>query len=67
MIKTLNVLSKIFGDNLTDDNSERTGLLVDESQANILENSWRSKHPERLTAFKDEYRSCFPVNEQSMS
>lgn len=65
--KTLNVLSKIFGDNITDDNSERTGLLVDESQANILENSWRSKHPERLTAFKDEYRSCFPVNEQSMS
>ena len=65
--KSLNVLSKIFGDNITDDNSERTGLLVDESQANILENSWRSKHPERLTAFKDEYRSCFPVNEQSMS
>ena len=27
---------------------------------------WRCEHPERLSAFKDEYRSVFPVHDSSL-
>ncbi|CAC5403029.1 unnamed protein product [Mytilus coruscus] len=30
------------------------------------DNSDKTQHPERLSAYKDEYRSCFPVHEKSL-
>ena len=63
-----NLLSQIFGDEICDSKeSDKIGLIVDKAQENILDNSWRTKTPERLTAFKEEYRSCFPIHEQSQS
>ncbi|CAC5406936.1 unnamed protein product [Mytilus coruscus] len=60
-------LAKIFKDDLPEDNSDKSvGLILDDSQVKILSYSWRTQHPERLSAYKDEYRSCFPVHEKSL-
>ncbi|CAC5390834.1 unnamed protein product [Mytilus coruscus] len=64
----LNVLSKLFQEDIPLESSDISGgLLIDEAQVIILEFSWRSKPPEKTTAFKDEYRNCFPGNEKSIS
>ncbi|VDI27962.1 Hypothetical predicted protein [Mytilus galloprovincialis] len=52
---------------LTKSSDNSGGLIIDEAQVRILERSWRTKNPEKLTAYKDEYRSCFPVNDKSKS
>lgn len=61
-----NYLCKLFSDDLQD-KSESTsiGLVLDQAQIDILSHSWRSKNPERLTAFKDEYRVNFPIHENA--
>ena len=61
-----NYLSKLFTDDLCD-NSENSdmGLVLDDAQVDILSHSWRSKNPERLSAYKDEYRTCFPIHENA--
>jgi hypothetical protein len=38
----LNVLSKIFTDDIPIDSDQNGGLLLDEAQIKLLENSWRS-------------------------
>ncbi|VDI31976.1 Hypothetical predicted protein [Mytilus galloprovincialis] len=64
----LNLLSKLFKEDIPSESSDNSGgLIIDEAQVRILERSWRTKNPEKLTAFKDEYRSCFPVNDKSKS
>ncbi|CAC5379704.1 unnamed protein product [Mytilus coruscus] len=64
----LNLLSKLFKEDILSESSDNSGgLIIDEAQVRILERSWRTKNPEKLTAFKDEYRSCFPVNDKSKS
>lgn len=61
-------LSQMFKEEIPPDNNESkdTGLILDEAQIRMLNQSWRIQRPDRLTAFKDEYRSCFPLHEQSM-
>ncbi|ESO91818.1 hypothetical protein LOTGIDRAFT_163180 [Lottia gigantea] len=58
------VLSKLFGSSVNDD-VHKVGLILDKSQSDTLSKSWRSQNPDRLTAYKEEYRSCFPVHELS--
>ncbi|CAC5406640.1 unnamed protein product [Mytilus coruscus] len=60
-------LAKIFKDDLPEDNSDKSVcLILDDSQVKILSYSWRTQHPERLSAYKDEYRSFLPVHEKSL-
>ena len=33
----------------------------------MLNKSWRIQAPERMSAYKDEYKTCFPVHEKSAS
>ena len=40
--------------------------MLDESQTDVLNESWRIKAPNDLSAYKDSYRSSFPVNEKSV-
>ncbi|CAC5392829.1 unnamed protein product [Mytilus coruscus] len=59
--------NEICWDDLPEDNSDKSvGLILDDSQVKILSYSWRTQHPECLSAYKDEYRSCFPVHEKSL-
>jgi hypothetical protein len=53
----LNVLSKILTEDIPIDSDQSGGLLLDEAQIKLLANSWRSKTPERLTCFREDYRN----------
>lgn len=63
--KTQNVLSGLFGEDAGLKRSNETGICLDQSQIDILAKSWRCQNPEKLSAYKDEYRSIFPVHESS--
>lgn len=63
-VKRPNLLSKVFKDEVKKQESS-VGLVLDQAQVEILEGSWRSSNPDRLTAYKEEYRSCFPLHESS--
>ena len=43
------------------------GICLDQAQINILERSWRCSLPERLSAFKDEYRHIFQIHESAQA
>ena len=61
---TRNLLSQLFGDEKSETDDD-TGIILDQAQIDILSKSWRVAHPERLGAFKDEYRQLFPIHESS--
>lgn len=64
---SLNVLGKLFKEDVPNENSDTShGLLIDEAQKRILEMSWRSKFPNRLSCYKEEYTQCFPVHNDSV-
>lgn len=60
-----NVLSKIFKDEISKKKSAG-GLIIDEAQIEILESTWRSQNPDKISAYREEYRSYFPVHEDSL-
>ncbi|KAH3849220.1 hypothetical protein DPMN_091616 [Dreissena polymorpha] len=60
------MLSELFGSE-NSKKEEGTGLVLDEYQISILSHSWRTDTPDRMSAYKNEYRVCFPVHEQSKS
>lgn len=45
--------------------SSGTGVILDKAQTDILNESWRINMPYRLTAYRDSYKSSFPVHEKS--
>lgn len=62
-----NVLSQIFKEDIVDNSKASVGLIIDQAQVNILENSWRCKNPERLSAYREEYKGCFPIHDSSVN
>ena len=61
-----NVLSQIFKEDITKSNLTSVGLVLDQAQVDILDNSWRCKNPDRLSAYKEDYKSCFPIHDSSV-
>ncbi|XP_078318693.1 uncharacterized protein LOC144620787 [Crassostrea virginica] len=59
--KTLN---DIFG-NVSSTDESKVGLILDKTQEEILKKSWRIADPERLSAYREEYRQCFPIHPNS--
>lgn len=53
--QTKTSLNDIFG-NVSSTAEEKVGLCLDKAQEEILMKSWRSSDPEKLTAYRDEYR-----------
>ena len=47
--------------------SDQIRLCLDKPQEDILAKSWRAMDPERLTAYKEDSKVCFPINEKSES
>ena len=39
--------------------------MLDKSQSDILNQSWRIAAPGRLSAYKESYRNSFPVHENA--
>jgi hypothetical protein len=64
--KTEKLLAQMFGeDALTKPDKDTSGLLIDDSQVTVLKESWRSSDPSRISAYKDIYKSTFPVSDSA--
>ena len=61
-------LKSLFGDDAkAKTESSSVGLILDNSQIDILSGSWRTKKKtEKLTAYNEEYRTSFPVHDKSV-
>ena len=59
------MLSNLFGEDEDQSNNSETGIIFDDLQIKIVEKSFRFDFPERLSAYKDEYKHLFPVNVKS--
>ena len=63
--KTQAILIELFGDDAGAKKLYDNDICLDQSQLDVLSKSWRCENPEKLSAYKDEYRSCYPVHESS--
>ncbi|KAH3790277.1 hypothetical protein DPMN_168473 [Dreissena polymorpha] len=60
--KTRDLLRDMFGqDAVTRPDKGDTGIILDKSQRDVLSETWRAEKPTKVSAFKDSYRSVFPV------
>ena len=59
-----NILNQIFGE-ISVPTKDDVGIVLDQVQINILNGSWHSSDPDKLTAYKDEYKVSFPVQTKS--
>lgn len=41
----------------------KEGLRLDDSQKEVIPHSWRSQHPDKLSAYREGYKTAFPVDE----
>ncbi|KAH3812023.1 hypothetical protein DPMN_140444 [Dreissena polymorpha] len=52
----------MFGqDAVTRPDKGDTGIIVDKAQRDVLSETWIAEKPTKVSAFKDCYRSVFPV------
>lgn len=58
------LLGELFGEPIDKSCSDK-GIILDDSQINLLKKSWRAEAPERVSSFKEEYRQAFPIHEKS--
>ena len=59
-------MKDIFGeDTYTGKDKSSNGIVLDKIQIEILSESWRFCQPDKLTAYKENYKSFFPVHENS--
>ena len=57
-------LSQLFGE---DENIvQPDGLTIEQAQLSVLEKSWRCSKPDKLSAYREESRQCFPIHEDSL-
>lgn len=52
-----------FGEDACTKTRKRTGIVLEQNQIDILNESWRATDPTRISAYKENYRSTFPVDE----
>lgn len=64
--KTSDLLGEIFGEDAkTRTDKSGVGIVLDNSQIAVLKESWRTENPAKLSAYKDSYRSSFPVSQSA--
>jgi len=64
--KTRKCLFDLFGDDaLTKKAEAKLGIQIDESQKQVLLNSWRSTNPNSVSAFAEDNKEDFPVHEET--
>ena len=62
-MKTVYPLQTKFARGIT---IQKMGICLDQAQIDTLSKTWLCEHPEKLSAFRDEYRSVFPVHDSSL-
>ncbi|XP_052245405.1 uncharacterized protein LOC127854419 [Dreissena polymorpha] len=64
--KTRDLLRDMFGqDAVTRPDKGDTGIILDKAQRDVLSETWRAEKPTKISAFKDTYRSVFPVSAEA--
>ena len=64
--KSKKCLFDLFGDDAINSRSDKkTGIVIDESQKQVLSSSWRAEKPNAITAFAEETKESFPVDEDT--
>lgn len=64
--KSKKCLFDLFGnDALNSRSDKKTGIAIDESQKQVLSSSWRADKPNDITAFSEETKESFPVDEDT--
>ena len=64
--ETRQVLLDLFGeDACVKKAGSGTGIVLDKTQTDILNQSWRISAPDKLTAYRDAYKNSLPVHEKS--
>ncbi|KAH3866100.1 hypothetical protein DPMN_029153 [Dreissena polymorpha] len=64
--KTQSLLQDMFGEDATTKSDKcKEGVSLDKAQCDVLKESWRAEKPVRISAFKDAYRTSFPVAESA--
>ncbi|CAC5425117.1 unnamed protein product [Mytilus coruscus] len=59
-------LYDLFGDDaLTKKSEKKFGIEIDDAQKHVLLNSWRTEHPNLVSAFAEESKDDFPVHEDT--
>ena len=56
-------LCEKFGEDACTKSKNRTGIVLEKNQIDILKDSWRADDPSHITAFKENYRHMFPIDE----
>ncbi|CAC5418226.1 unnamed protein product [Mytilus coruscus] len=69
-LSTENVSRDILGDTFGEDaktkpDKSEGGIVLDQSQINILNQSWHCDNPLLLSTYTEEYRASFPVSDKS--
>lgn len=59
------ILKEMFGEDAQTESQSMRGLILDNTQINIINNTWRSQVPDKLSAYKDSYKQSFPVQESA--
>lgn len=63
---THETLVEMFGDDAQSDSSSLSkGLYLDKAQIEILNNSWRCKFPDKLSAYREASKQSFPISESA--
>lgn len=61
-----NRLSEIFGDDARTGKADNSnGISLDKSQTDTLSQSWRTDQPDKLTAYRENFKAAFPLNEKT--
>jgi hypothetical protein len=64
--KTRKCLFHLFRDDALAKKAEaKLGIQIDESQKQVLLNSWRSTKPNSVSAFAEDNKEDFPVHEET--
>ena len=64
--KTKKCLFELFGeDAIAKKNEKKEGIVMDQSQKEVLLGHWRAEKPNLITAFSEETLNSFPVDEET--
>lgn len=62
---TAQLLSDLFGEDAMTSLKSKSGMELDDSQVDILKGSWRSDDPSKISAYREAYKSSFPISDKS--
>ena len=60
-------LGEKFGEDAFVKSKKKTGIVLEQNQIDVLNEAWRADDPTRVSAFKENYKHAFPIDESCES